>query len=216
MLKKLLFLFVFMLSYTLFSQTIFVDQNATGLNNGTDWANAYTNLQTAITNIGTNTTINVAQGTYYPTATIDRTISFNIPRDKKLFGGFPTGGGTRNPELYETILSGDIGTQGVDTDNSYHVVYFLNTNPDTEMDGFIIEKGYADGSGTYEYVGGGIFINTIDTRYYGVYIRNCTVRNNYARDGGGISAGKQFKIYNPADIAGHAQLNWVLTCITHM
>ncbi|HKL44379.1 MAG TPA: tryptophan--tRNA ligase, partial [Candidatus Absconditabacterales bacterium] len=27
---------------------------------------------------------------------------------------------------------------------------------------------------------------------------------------------KQFVIYNPADIAGHAQLNWVLTCTTHM
>jgi tryptophanyl-tRNA synthetase len=27
---------------------------------------------------------------------------------------------------------------------------------------------------------------------------------------------KQFVIYNPADISGHAQLNWVLTCITHM
>lgn len=27
---------------------------------------------------------------------------------------------------------------------------------------------------------------------------------------------KQFKIYNPADIPGHAQLNRVLTCITHM
>ncbi len=27
---------------------------------------------------------------------------------------------------------------------------------------------------------------------------------------------KQFKIYNPADIAWHAQLNWVLACITHM
>lgn len=27
---------------------------------------------------------------------------------------------------------------------------------------------------------------------------------------------KQFKIYNPADIPAHAQLNWVLTCITHM
>lgn len=23
-------------------------------------------------------------------------------------------------------------------------------------------------------------------------------------------------IYNPAEIAGHAQLNWVLTCLTHM
>jgi len=27
---------------------------------------------------------------------------------------------------------------------------------------------------------------------------------------------KQFKIYNPGDVPGHAQLNWVLTCITHM
>lgn len=27
---------------------------------------------------------------------------------------------------------------------------------------------------------------------------------------------KQFKIYNPANIPWHAQLNWVLTCITHM
>ncbi|MCK9467430.1 MAG: tryptophan--tRNA ligase [Candidatus Absconditabacterales bacterium] len=27
---------------------------------------------------------------------------------------------------------------------------------------------------------------------------------------------KQFVIYNPADIPAHAQLNWVLTCITHM
>jgi tryptophanyl-tRNA synthetase len=27
---------------------------------------------------------------------------------------------------------------------------------------------------------------------------------------------KQFVIYNPADIPGHAQLNWILTCITHM
>ncbi|HRX63987.1 MAG TPA: tryptophan--tRNA ligase [Candidatus Absconditabacterales bacterium] len=27
---------------------------------------------------------------------------------------------------------------------------------------------------------------------------------------------KQFIIYNPADIPGHAQLNWVLTCTTHM
>jgi hypothetical protein len=207
MLKKLLFLFVLMLSYTLFSQTIYVDQNATGLDNGTDWANAYTNLQTAITNIGSNTTINVAQGTYYPTATTDRTISFNIPRDKKLFGGFPTGGGTRDPELYPTTLSGDIGTIGDNTDNSYHVVYFYDTSPLNEFDGFIVEKGYANGSGGNENVGGGIFINTTDTRDYGVYIRNCTVRNNYASYGGGISAAKQFKIYNCKIYSNHADAN---------
>jgi len=27
---------------------------------------------------------------------------------------------------------------------------------------------------------------------------------------------KRFLIYNPADIPGHAQLNWVFTCLTHM
>lgn len=193
-----------LISYTLSSQIIYVDQNAAGSNNGTDWANAYTDLQTAIANIGTNTTINVAQGTYYPTATSDRTIYFNIPRDKELFGGFPTGGGTRNPELYPTILSGDIGTIGDNTDNSYHVVYFYDTSTLNEFDGFIIEKGYADGTGTYEYIGGGIFINTTDSGSYGVYIRNCTVRNNYARYGGGISAGKQFKIYNCKIYSNHA------------
>lgn len=193
-----------LVSYTLSSQIIYVDQNATGLNNGTDWANAYTDLQTAIANIGSNTTINVAQGIYYPTATTDRTIYFNIPRDKKLFGGFPTGGGIRDPELYPTTLSGDIGTIGDNTDNSYHVVYFYNTSTLNEFDGFIVEKGYANGTGTYEYVGGGIFINTTDTSAYGVYIRNCTVRNNYARDGGGISAGKQFKIYNCKIYSNHA------------
>jgi len=26
----------------------------------------------------------------------------------------------------------------------------------------------------------------------------------------------RFMIYNPAEIAGHAQLNWILTCITNM
>jgi tryptophanyl-tRNA synthetase len=27
---------------------------------------------------------------------------------------------------------------------------------------------------------------------------------------------KRFVIYNPAEIPGHAQLNWILTCLTHM
>ncbi len=188
---------LFVLSFTLSSQTIYVDQNATGTNDGTNWANAYTNLQTAIANIGTNTTINVAQGTYYTTATTDRTISFNIPRDKKLFGGFPTGGGTSNPELYPTILSGDIGTIDDNTDNSYHVVIFGGTSYSTEIDGFVIEKGYANGSGSNESNGGGILISTGDVGDSNAYIRNCIIRNNYAAGhGGGIFVSKRAEIYN--------------------
>ncbi len=186
-----------LISYSLFSQTIYVDQNATGSDNGTDWINAYTNLQTAITNIGTNTAINVAQGTYYATTTTDRTISFNIPSGVKLYGGFPTGGGTINADLYPTILSGDIGVIEDNTDNSYHVVSFLNTISSTEIDGFIIEKGYADGGGTNESNAGGIFISTVDYGDSNAYIRNCIIRNNYAAgSGGGILVSKRAEIYN--------------------
>ena len=195
--SKLLFLVLIILYQTLSSQIIYVDQTATGVNNGSDWTNAYTNLQTAIANIGSNTTINVAQGVYYPTTTTDRTISFNIPRDKKLFGGFPAGGGTKNPDLYPTILSGDIGTIDDNTDNSYHVVFFNGTSYSTEIDGFIIEKGYADGSGSNESNGGGILILTADSGDSNAYIRNCIIRNNYAAgDGGGIFVSKRAEIYN--------------------
>jgi len=196
MLKKILFLFI-LISHTLSSQIIYVDQNATGTNDGSNWANAYSNLQTAIANIGSNTTINVAQGTYYTTTTTDRTISFNIPRDKKIFGGFPAGGGTRNPELYPTILSGDIGIINDNTDNSYHVVFFNGTSYNTEIDGFIIEKGYANGSGTNESNGGGILIITADSGDSNAYIRNCTIRDNYAvGSGGGIFVSIRAEIYN--------------------
>ena len=194
--SKLLFIFVLSF-YTLFSQTIYVDQSATGANNGTDWANAYTNLQTAIDNIGVNTVINVAQGTYYTTTTTDRTISFNIPSGKKLYGGFPTGGGAKNADLYPTILSGDIGVIADNTDNSYHVVSFLNTISSTEIDGFIIEKGYADGSGSNETKGGGVLIITVDYGDSNAYIRNCIIRNNYAvGEGGGIYVSLRAEIYN--------------------
>ncbi len=192
---KLFFLFL-LISYSLSSQIIYVDQNATGSNNGTDWTNAYTDLQTAITNLGSNTTINVAQGTYYPTATTDRTIYFNIPRDKKLFGGFPTGGGTRDPELNPTILSGDIGTIDDNTDNSYHVVYFNNSSSTNEFDGFIVEKGHANGSGSYENSGGGVLVTNSSSSSYGLYLRNCIIRYNYAINGGGITISKKADIYN--------------------
>jgi hypothetical protein len=195
MLKKLLFILV-VFPNALLSQTVYVDQNATGANNGTDWVNAYTNLQTAITNIGTNTTINVAQGTYYTTTTTDRTISFSIPVGIKMFGGFPTGGGNRNPELYETILSGDIGTTGVDTDNSYHVVYFNSSSTTNEFDGFTVEGGYADGTSP-DNDGAGINIQNTDTGAYNFTIKNCVIRNNWAaNNGGGILINTIVEIYN--------------------
>jgi len=63
----LLILSVFLTQSPLFAQkTIFVNQNANGLQTGQSWIDAYTDLQQAIGNAIHGDTIWVAQGTYRP------------------------------------------------------------------------------------------------------------------------------------------------------
>jgi len=182
------------------SPTIYVNYAATGSNNGTSWANAYTSLQTALNN-ATFGYIWVAKGTYYPSSPYSLTNSpryyhFEMIDGVQICGGFA---GTETAlsqrtdfglgGANETILSGDIGTVGTLTDNCYHVFYHNNmTNPTTlfaVLDGFTITKAYADnGSVNYMNDGGGILSN------YAITLNNCAITSNYAaRLGGGISAG---------------------------
>ncbi len=133
---------------------IYVKKSATGGNNGTSWANAYTHLQTAISTAaacGINE-IWVAAGTYYPDEgfglTIgDRDASFAMHNNLSILGGFPNGG---NPGLGQrdwinnpTILSGDIGVASDTSDNSKHVVKNANNglNNTALLDGFTITGG---------------------------------------------------------------------------
>ncbi|MCF7793850.1 MAG: T9SS type A sorting domain-containing protein [Candidatus Cloacimonetes bacterium] len=143
------------------SPIIYVDINATGNNDGITWANAFTDLQWALLIARTCpgfTTINVAAGTYKPTSGTDQTISFAMVNGISILGGYPTGGGTRDWETNETILSGDLsgndvfdvtnhGFQGTSgDDNSYHVIYndsLINLNTTAVLDGFTISGGYA-------------------------------------------------------------------------
>ncbi|NCO91293.1 MAG: hypothetical protein GW880_08225, partial [Armatimonadetes bacterium] len=100
---------------------MYVNQNATGANNGTSWANAYKDLQPALIAAVSGDTLRVAQGVYKPTAGYSRAPTFQLKNRVTLYGGYPTGGGTRNPAANVTTLSGDIGTVGDNSDNSYHV-----------------------------------------------------------------------------------------------
>jgi len=125
------------------ASVIYVDANATGGNNGSSWANAYTNLQTALTAAGSGTEIWVAQGTYYPGT--NRTASFQLKADVALYGGFngtETMRSSRSPTSQVAILSGDIGASGVSTDNCYHV---LTGATGAVLDGFTVTGGFADG-----------------------------------------------------------------------
>ena len=71
----------------------------------------------------------------------------------------------RDIVLYETILSGDIGTHSDKDDNCYHVLYHpetLNLDDTAILDGFTITGGYARNSNWPFYSGGGMFNDNIN------------------------------------------------------
>jgi predicted outer membrane repeat protein len=164
---------------------IYVDVNAVGSKIGLSWYHAYSNLQFALKNTKAwdVNQIWIAEGTYKPITASNRSISFELFDKVALYGGFPPGGGTwiqRNPNVYETILSGDIAEPNDQYDNSYHVVKCLDVN-NAVLDGFIITAGKADGSGAHEY-GGGMYC----WDSYGLILRNCSISDNSARKGGAL------------------------------
>lgn len=80
----------FVLPLTLCAQARYhVNQAATGgTQTGANWAEAFTDLQQALAAATTGDTIWVAAGTYKPTATTDRTVSFVLKDGVALYGGF--------------------------------------------------------------------------------------------------------------------------------
>jgi len=155
-------LIVIALASSIQAATIYVDGSKTG-GDGNSWATAYGDLQTAIdnSNAANGDEIWVKNGTYKPHAT-DRTVYFTLKNGIAIYGGF-SGTETilqqRNEINTATILSGDIGTNNDNSDNSYTVVYGVGLSNTTILDGFIITDGNADGIATVEKNGGGLFID---------------------------------------------------------
>ena len=142
--------------------TWYVNSLATGLNNGQSWANAYTDLQSALTStqLHSGDQVWVAQGTYKPTSGSDRTATFALKVDGvQVYGGF-AGNETllaqRDWVHHVTILSGDIGKSGDNSDNSYHVVTTTNLTSAAVLDGFTITAGNGNGSSVDQQRGAGM------------------------------------------------------------
>lgn len=161
---------------------------------GKKWESAYPNLQQALSKAKQGDSIWVAQGTYRPTISTDRTISFSIPAGVKLFGGFR---GVeqhikdRDWSLHPTIFSGRIGgvaqNEGV---SSFHVFTLMNVDSIT-IDGATIEGGLANvqspNAAIPSSIGGGIFIMNAQQQAATIIIRNIVFRHNFAINGGGIA-----------------------------
>ena len=165
---------------------IYVNQDATGNNDGTSWENAYTDLQPALETSQAEDQIWVAAGTYLPTTDGDRDISFRIKTGTEVYGGF-AGGETELSQRdwinNQVILSGNIGNSGDRTDNSHHVVNLTDTSFFTIFDGFSIVDGYAvrDSTNGQENLGGGIYADFDGN----AELKNLIIANNFASSGGG-------------------------------
>jgi hypothetical protein len=164
----------------------YVDVAATDSNNGNSWANAYISLQSALGDANC-TKIWVAAGTYKPTSGADRTATFQLVSGVAVYGGFA---GTENlltqrkPTTNITILSGDIGVSGTNSDNSYHIVTGSSTDVTAMLDGFTITDGNANAPSITlkQDRGGGIFNNAGSPTLVNIQITG-NAANNY---GGGI------------------------------
>ena len=163
---------------------IYVRAGATGANTGTSWTDAYTSLQTALSAAVSSDEIWVAAATYKPTPGTDRTLSFAMKNGVGIYGGFAgteSARGQRDPVINVTILSGDIGTLSIATDNSHHVVTADATvTASGVLDGFTITGGQADGAGPVHDRGAGIYTDGGNPS-----IARCVLSGNFAGNRGG-------------------------------
>lgn len=164
-------------------QYVFVDQDATGDNNGTSWEDAFVELRDAIYVAGRYENVQeiwVAEGVYSPHPT-RRDTSFILLDSIKIYGGFlgfetELGERTADPELVQ--LSGDINIPDTLWDNSYHTVIFSNSCEQCHIDGVTITYGHADEPTNSNNIGAGV-INLGVGRF-----SNVVFERNYATDQG--------------------------------
>ena len=142
---------------------LYVDQNAMGSNDGTDWTNAFTSLQEAITVSNTCPDIEeiwVHEGVY-PTSEInEREHAFSFERGIKILGGFD--GSEMSPvdrDLVSNVsyLDGNIGSFTDSLDNAYHILLTKSPTDTVKLDGFHIVNGLSNGTSLFQDRGAGLY-----------------------------------------------------------
>ncbi len=204
--------------------TLYVDQSATGANDGSSWNDAFVHLQDAADSVNANPytdyDVRVAEGVYYPDVdkdgdhvADDTTESFRLGVDDvSLLGGYPAGGGGRDPEVYRTVLSGDItqddsttsdgvtaASTGIAGNNANTVLRLDGTSSQSDfaselirsatvVDGLTVTGGQASGEFGADGQGGGVFCDGGNSgNVCSPVVRRVIFRGNRAREGGALS-----------------------------
>ena len=187
---------------------IYVDYTASGSNDGSSWADAFTDIQDALTTVIEGSNIWIAKGTYKASAS-NRDATFDILKENvSIYGGFA---GTENSiedrvlGANATILSGDLNDNDVNVtdfpsnygnstrngDNSYHLINITATGESLLLDGLTISDAHTNVSATET---GGAIIK--DKSIYNLTLKNCIIKDNVSRNtNAGLLA--EFELNNP-------------------
>lgn len=173
---------------------VYVNQAAAGaIKDGSSWATAYADLQRALERASVGDEIWVAKGVYKPTTESGneaRKKSFVLVEGVEIYGGFDgteTRRDQRDWNAYQTTLSGALGKNGDNSDNSYHVITGKGLTDATVLDGFTITDGNANGEDYSWRSGGGLYCNGSGSgTQCSPTLRNLTFSDNYAKYGGAI------------------------------
>ncbi len=180
---------------------IYVDDDATGTNDGSSWENAYVYLQNALADAEAAekpVEVRVAQGIYKPDQGVGTRPSYTSNKFQLNNGIFLRGGfaglieddpNTVDSDLYKTILSGDLADNDLEfensldihnkpymTDNCYQILTANTVDQNVILDGFIITGAKArltgdEGSRTRT---SGLFISNSSN----IAVRNCKFIKN--------------------------------------
>ena len=185
-----------------------VTTGGTAIGNGSDWSGQAMALQTALTTPSCRE-VWIKTGTYKPTNTTNRSLSFTVQPGVTVIGGFA---GTedspdeRDVDNNPVILSGDIGNANDPTDNSYHVLYLDGTQgtkilANTVIMDLEIHDGYGS-LGSFDFPnnsGAGLFCDGSGAgSACSPYLTNIRFYNNQTPGGSGGA------LFNQADNEGES------------
>ncbi len=172
---------------------VYVDASATGDNNGTSWANAYNNLNDALS-LTTASDIWIAEGEYKPTQ-IDTATYYKLGAAHNIYGGFQSGDASlsdRDPENNITLLNGDIAGNDDPSDisvnkddNAVHLIYIDDQIGHVMIDGVHFRNGTAltnndNGESNFQLRGGAIYSLSP------LSLNNCSFESNTALSGSAV------------------------------
>lgn len=233
-LRSTLFGIVLLSAVPCLGQDLYVDASATGGNNGSSWAQAFTDLQSALDveaePPSATQVIHVAEGVYHPTAyppsgstSSPANKTFFIDKPVTMLGGYPSGGGDRDWLTHSTILSGDLdgddtgkvggivqGTGGFVGTNACTVVTIDGVRDGLLLDGVIINAGNGNQAGCSS-GGGGVRLTNDDFATLGqtgTILADCALIANAAFNyGGGLYSENLYSLGSPTPAIDNCVFN---------